>query len=47
MLRFYSLTFDNASFVVSFRQHQYLSRAIKKWNSKRIAIEGKRRFLLA
>ncbi|XP_069128697.1 LOW QUALITY PROTEIN: terminal uridylyltransferase 7-like [Argopecten irradians] len=39
MMRFYCLEFDNSQYVISLRQKKYLTRAQKKWNTKRVAIE--------
>ena len=40
VLRYFSLGFDTAMYVVCLRQHKMLARAEKKWNSKKLAIEG-------
>ncbi|XP_046551942.1 LOW QUALITY PROTEIN: terminal uridylyltransferase 4-like [Haliotis rubra] len=39
VLRYFSLGFDTAMFVVCLRQQKMLARAEKKWNSKKLAIE--------
>lgn len=40
MLRFYSLEFNMADYVISVRTSAVLSREIKDWPKKRIAVEG-------
>lgn len=40
MLRFYSLEFDLADKVISVRTSPVLSRELKDWPKKRIAVEG-------
>lgn len=49
MLRFYSLEFNMADNVISVRTSAVLSRELKDWPKKRIAVEGQNflnRFLL-
>ena len=43
MLRFYSLEFDLADNVISVRTSVVLSREMKDWPKKRIAVEGQKR----
>lgn len=43
MLRFYSLEFNVADNVISVRTSAILSREIKDWPKKRIAVEGRRK----
>lgn len=40
MLRFYSLQFNMAESVISVRTNAILSREMKDWPKKRIAVEG-------
>ena len=40
MLRFYCVEFNVDKHVVCVRQRAILSRALKKWNSKKLAVEG-------
>ena len=40
LLKFYCLTFNNVSHVICIRQKDILTRAEKKWSSKKLAIEG-------
>lgn len=42
MLRFYSLEFDLADNVISVRTSVALSREMKDWPKKRIAVEGQK-----
>lgn len=42
MLRFYSLEFNMADNVISVRTSPVLSREIKDWPKKRIAVEGQK-----
>lgn len=44
MLRFYSLEFNMADNVIGVRTNAVLSREIKDWPKKRIAVEGQRLF---
>lgn len=45
MLRFYSLEFNMADNVIGVRTNAVLSREIKDWPKKRIAVEGQRLFI--
>lgn len=45
MLRFYSLEFIMADNVISVRTNAVLSREMKDWPKKRIAIEGQKLFV--
>lgn len=45
MLRFYSLEFNIADNVIGVRTNAVLSREIKDWPKKRIAVEGQRLLL--
>lgn len=42
MLRFYSLEFNMADNVIGVRTNAVLSREMKDWPKKRIAVEGQR-----
>lgn len=46
MLRFYSLEFNMADSVISVRTAAVLSREMKDWPKKRIAVEGQRLYCL-
>ena len=40
MMRYYAVTFDLNRYVVCIRRFKLLSREEKKWNSKKLAVEG-------
>lgn len=46
MLRFYSLEFNMADNVIGVRTNAVLSRELKDWPKKRIAVEGQWFFLI-
>jgi hypothetical protein len=43
LLEFYCLGFDHAVNIISVRQQKVLPRADRKWNSKRLAVEGEKK----